>query len=280
MSLHDKMLKDMQLRGFSPNTQYRYLMNLKSFETHFGKPAQQMGQDELRDFLHYLIREKKVSSSYVNSVYSALKFFFATTLGRSWDMSEIPRVKKARKLPVALSKEEINRLLAVTTNIKFQTMFMLAYSAGLRVSEIARLKIADIDSENMQIFVRQGKGNIDRYSILSEICLETLRRYWREYRPTVWLFPGKISGEPIRARAIQDAFLKMRIKTGLDPKASIHSLRHSFATHLLEDGVNIVYIQQLLGHARISTTTIYLHLTKVKLLQVRSPLDLLDENKP
>ncbi len=170
--------------------------------------------------------------------------------------------------------------MAVTTNIKFQTMFMLAYSAGLRVSEIARLKIADIDSENMQIFVRQGKGNIDRYSILSEICLETLRRYWREYRPTVWLFPGKISGEPIRTRAIQDAFQKMRIKAGLDPKASIHSLRHSFATHLLEDGVNIVYIQQLLGHARISTTTIYLHLTKVKLLQVRSPLDLLDENKP
>ena len=276
-NLHDSMLKDMQLRGFSPKTQYRYLMNLKLLETHFGRSAQQMGQDELRDFLHYLIREKQVSSSYVNGVYSALKFFFTTTLGRTWDMSKIPRVKKAKKLPVALSKEEIKRILAVTTNIKFQVMFMLAYSAGLRVSEIARLKIADIDSENMQIFVRQGKGNIDRYSILSDICLETLRRYWREYRPAGWLFPGKIPGEPIRTRAIQDAFLKMRRKAGLNPKASIHSLRHSFATHLLEEGVNIVYIQQLLGHARISTTTIYLHLTKVKVLQVKSPLDFLDE---
>jgi site-specific recombinase XerD len=180
---------------------------------------------------------------------------------------------------VALSKEEIKRLLAVTANIKFRAMFMLAYSAGLRVSEIARLKVADIDSENMQIFVRQGKGNIDRFTILSEICLDTLRNYWREFRPAVWLFPGKIPGEPIRTRAIQDAFLKMRNKAGLNPKASIHSLRHSFATHLLEEGVNILYIQQLLGHARISTTTIYLHLTKVKVLQVRSPLDCLEENQ-
>ena|GEM_PF-1453997 len=178
-NLHDKMLKDMQLRGFSPRTQYQYLKNLKSFETHFSKPAQQMGQDELRDFLHYLIGEKQVSSSYVNSVYSALKFFFTKTLGRTWDMSEIPRVKKARKLPLALSKDEIKRLLAVTTNIKFQSMFML---------------------------------------------------------------------------------------------------RHSFATHLLEEGVNLVYIQQLLGHARISTTTLYLHLAKVKILKVKSPLDSLDKN--
>jgi len=179
---------------------------------------------------------------------------------------------------VALAKDEIKRLLAGTTNIKFRAMFMLAYSAGLRVSEIARLKISDIDSENMQIFVRQAKGQIDRYSILSETCLATLRDYWKAYRPSDWLFPVKIPGEPIRTRAIQDAFYKMRKKAGLSNKSSIHSLRHSFATHLLEEGVNIVYIQQLLGHARISTTTLYLHLAKVKILKVKSPLDSLDEN--
>lgn len=277
-NLHKRMLKDMQLRGFSPKTQYRYIMNLKSFEKYFSQPAENMGQDELRDFLHYLINDKKVSSSYVNGVYSALKFFYANTLDRSWDMKQIPRVKKARKLPVILSKNDIKRLLAATTNLKFRAMFMIAYSAGLRVSEIANLKISDIDSENMQIFVRQAKGQIDRYSILSETCLAALRDYWKAYRPLGWLFPGKIPGEPIRTRAIQDAFYKMRIKAGLSNEASIHSLRHSFATHLLEEGVNLVYIQQLLGHARISTTTLYLHLAKVKILKVKSPLDSLDED--
>ena len=272
-----QMQQDMQLRGFSPRTQYKYLAHLRQFEEFFQTSAEELGQEELRDFLHNLIKVKKASCSYVNGVYSGLKFFFETTLGRNWDMKQIPRVKKTRKLPVVLSRNEIKQLFAVTSNLKFKAMFMIAYAAGLRVSEIAHLKISDIDSENMQIFVREGKGMIDRYSLLSQVNLDIPRLYWKQYRPTNWLFPGKLPGEPIRTRAIQDAFQKARNKAGINKKASIHSLRHSFATHLLEEGVNIVYIQQLLGHARIGTTTLYLHLAKVKILQVKSPLDFLNQ---
>lgn len=279
-NFRDQMEKDMQLRGFSPKTQYKYLAHLRQFEEFFHRPAEELGQEELRNFLHYLIKEKNVSRSYANGVYSGLKFFFETTLGRSWDMTQIPRVKKAQKLPVVVSREEIKKLLAVTTNLKFKTMFMVAYSAGLRVNEITHLKVSDIDSQQMQILVREGKGKIDRYSLLSEVILKFLREYWKQYRPTLWLFPGKIPGQPISNRAFQDAFQKARKKSGINERASIHSLRHSFATHLLEDGTDIVRIQHLMGHARIGTTTLYLHLAKSRILEVKSPLDaLLKEDK-
>ena len=157
---------------------------------------------------------------------------------------------------------------------------MIAYSAGLRVNEITHLKISDIDSGQMHILVREGKGKIDRYSLLSEVILKFLREYWKQYRPTLWLFPGKIPGQPMSNRAFQDAFQKARKKSGINPRASIHSLRHSFATHLLEDGTDIVRIQHLMGHARIGTTTLYLHLAKSRILEVKSPLDsLLEEDK-
>ena len=275
--LHDKMLQDMQLRGFSPNTQKTYLKNLQFFEKFFQKPARQLNQDDLRNYLLHLITVKKVSGEYVDSVYSSLKFFYEKTLGRTWNMTEIPRLKRTKKLPVVLSRNEIKQLLTVTSNLKFKAMFATAYSGGLRVSEIAHLKISDIDSENMQILIRQGKGDLDRFTLLSKTNLEILRHYWRQYRPIEWLFPGKLPGQPLRTRAIQDAFLKMRNKAGIDKKATIHSLRHSFATHLLENGTDILRIQRLLGHANISTTLLYLQVAKVKLLQVKSPLDSLDE---
>lgn len=274
---HDKMLQDMQLRGFSPNTQKTYLKNLQLFEKFFQKPARQLNQEDLRNYLLHLITVKKVSGEYVDSAYSALKFFYEKTLGRTWNMNEIPRLKRTLKLPVVLSRNEIKRLFAVTSNLKFKAMFMSAYAAGLRVSEIAHLKISDIDSENKQILVRQGKGNIDRYTLLSPVHLETLRQYYRQHRPQEWLFPGKLPGQPLRTRAIQDAFLKMRNKAGINKKASIHSLRHSFATHLLENGTDIVRIQRLMGHANIRTTMLYLQVAKVKLLEVKSPLDFLNQ---
>ena len=276
----DQMEKDMQLRGFSPKTQYKYLAHLRQFEDFFHHPAEDLGQEELRNFLHYLIQEKNVSRSYANGVYSGLKFFFETTLHRNWDMTQIPRVKKAQKLPVVLSREEIKKLFAVTTNLKFKSMFMVAYSAGLRLNEITHLKVSDVDSGQMQILVREGKGKIDRYSLLSEVLLKMLREYWKQYRPTLWLFPGKIAGQPMSNRAFQDAFQKARKKAGINERASIHSLRHSFATHLLENGTDIVRIQHLMGHTRIGTTTLYLHLAKSRILQVKSPLDaLLEEDK-
>lgn len=275
--LHDKMLQDMQLRGFSLSTQRTYLNNLYRFESFFQKPAEYLSADVLRNYLLHLITVKKVSGEYIDSVYSSLKFFYKNTLGRTWNMTEIPRLKRTKKLPVVLSRNEIKQLLAVTSNLKFKAMFSTAYAGGLRVSEIANLKISDIDSENMQILIRQGKGNLDRYTILSKANLDVLRQYWRQYRPIGWLFPGKLPGQPLRTRAIQDAFFKMRNKAGINKKASIHSLRHSFATHLLEDGTDIIRIQRLLGHANLDTTLLYLQVAKVRLLQVKSPLDALLE---
>ena len=277
--LHDKMLQDMQLRGFSPSTRRTYLSNLHRFESFFQKTAEYLSTDDLRNYLLHLITFKKVSGEYVDSVYSSLKFFYEKTLGRTWNMTEIPRLKRTKKLPVVLSRNEIKQLLAVTSNLKFKTMFMTAYAGGLRVSEIAHLKIADIDSENMQILICQGKGNLDRYTLLSKANLEVLRQYWKQYRPEGWLFPGKIPGEPLRTRAIQDAFLKMRNKAGINKKATMHSLRHSFATHLLENGTDIVRIQRLMGHANINTTLLYLQVAKVRLLQVKSPMDALLEEE-
>jgi integrase/recombinase XerD len=276
-NFHDKMLQDMQLRGFSPYTQRTYLNHLLRFESFFKKPAEQLGSAELRSFLLHLIATKRFSGEYVDSFYSGLKFFYEKTLGRTWDMVEVPRLKRTHKLPMVLSRNEIKRLLSVTSNLKFKAMFMAAYSGGLRVSEIAHLKISDIDSQNMQILIRQGKGNLDRFTLLSKSLLDVLRLYWRQYRPHEWLFPGKIPGQPLRTRAIQDAFHKMRNKAGINKKASIHSLRHSFATHLLEDGTDVVRIQKLMGHANIRTTLLYLQVAKVRLLQVKSPLDSLFE---
>jgi integrase/recombinase XerD len=279
-NFRSQMEQDMQLRGFSPRTQYKYLAHLRQFEEFFHKNAEELGQEEVRNFLHYLIKEKNISSSYANGVYSGLKFFFATTLDRSWDIIKIPRTKKIHKLPVVLSREEIKKLFIVTTNLKFKSMFMVAYSAGLRVNEITHLKVSDIDSGQMQIMVREGKGKVDRYSLLSEVNLKMLREYWKQHHPTLWLFPGKIPGQPMSNRAFQDAFQKARKKSGINERASIHSLRHSFATHLLENGTDIVRIQHLMGHARIGTTTLYLHLAKSRILEVKSPLDvLLEEDK-
>ena len=273
----DQMLKDMQLRGHSPQTQSRYLGHLRQFEDFSQSQAEDLGPEEIRNFLHFLITEKNLSGGYVNNIYNALKFFFETTLDHNWNYKQLPRVKRTSKLPVVLSRGEIKKLFAVTSKLKFRAMFMIAYASGLRVSEIAHLKVSDIDSENMQIMVREGKGKVDRYSLLSQMCLDILRLYWKQYRPTLWLFPGIISGQPITIHTIENAFRKARNQASINKKASIHSLRHSFATHLLENGTDVVRIQKLLGHARITSTMLYLHLAKVKILQVKSPLDSLWE---
>jgi integrase/recombinase XerD len=272
----DKMEMDMQLRGFSPHTKAAYRSHLKHFEKHFGKPAEQMGEEEIRQYLHYGIIHRKLSSSYASSCYCALKFFFETTLKREWDNKNVPRVKTGRKLPAILSKEELILLFNVTNNLKHKAILMTAYGAGLRVSEIANLKISDIDSKNMQIIVSQGKGNVDRYSVLSQANLTILREYYKQYHPKTWLFPGQDPVNPLNRRSIHRVFKDAKRKAGISKNVSIHSLRHSFATHLLEDNVNICHIQKLLGHRSIRTTCLYLHLTRMSVLNVKSPLDTMD----
>lgn len=231
------------------------------------------GGEEIKEYLHYLITVKKVSHSYVKTVYSALKFFYEVTLQRDWCMKGIPRSKKPKKLPVVLSKPELNDLFNAVTNLKHRAILVTIYAAGLRISEAVNLKVSDIDSKNMQIPVVQGKGQKDRYTLLSPKNLEILRDYWKYHHPTEWLFPGNTADKPISTGSIQKAFKSAKIKAGIKKEATVHTLRHSFATHLVEAGTSIYHIQQLMGHTSPKTTSVYIHISRKDILQVRSPFD-------
>lgn len=272
-----KMLEDMRLRGFSPSTLESYAMHVRQFQSFFGAPLATLGESQVREYLLVVIA-RNVSSSYVNGCYSALKFLYETTLGRPWDMKNVPRSRKESKLPVALSKPEVLQVLNVTQNLKHRTMLTVTYDAGLRVSETVKLKVRDIDSGAMQIFVRQGKGKRDRLTLLSEPTLLLLRQYWKAYRPDEWLFPGYDKTQHLSSRTIQRVFWESKNKAGITKDVSIHCLRHSFASHLLEAGTDLFRIQQLLGHGNLSTTARYLHLMRMDLLGVKSPMDLMDEH--
>ena len=263
----------MDLKGLSDNTKKAYLQKVQHFGAHFKALPEQLGETEIRDYLHHEITQRKLKSSSVAIGYAALKFFFKTTLGRTWEDQSIPRMKRGRPLPNILAKEEILQLFNATNNLKHRAVLMVAYSAGLRVSEIANLKIADIDSKNMQIIIKQGKGNVDRYSLLSENTLAVLRSYYKQYKPQYWLFPGQYPAKPINPRSLGCIFRDAKRKVGIKKNVTIHSLRHSFATHLMEDNVHLCYIQKLLGHKNIRTTCVYLHLTRLNVLQIKSPLD-------
>jgi len=275
--LKEQMIMDLQLRGCSFKTQESYLGTMKFFTRYFGKSPTDLGEAEIKQYLHYLITEKKASRSTVICAYSALKFFYKNTLHREWEIENIPRMKKEKKLPMILDVSEIEQLLQHTKNLKHRTILATTYSAGLRVSETANLKITDIDSKRMQIIVRGGKGKKDRRTILSEKNLKILREYWLAYRPHDWLFPGLLPERPLTSNAIEDIFDKARLRAKINKPLSLHSLRHSFATHLLEAGVDIFYVKELLGHSSIKTTTIYLHLCNQRAFKIKSPLDLLSE---
>jgi len=273
--LRRNMIRDMELKGFSPKTISAYIAHVAHYAKHYSKSPENLGAEEIKDYLHYLIQEKHVSSSYVNGVYSALKFFYGTTLQREWELAKIPRSKKDKKLPVTLSQSEIQQIFNVVQNIKHKAILMTIYAAGLRVSEAANLKVQDIDSKNMQIHVHEGKGKKDRYCILSQVNLEILKSYYKNYYPREWLFPGQTPDKPITSRTIQHIFEKAKDKAKIKKPATVHTLRHSFATHLLEAGVSVYHIQQLMGHANVRTTSIYIHLQRKDVLNVISPLDML-----
>jgi len=278
-NLFEQMKIDLELKGFSPNTVKLYLMHVRLFsDFHSSNPSESLGEEQVRNYLHHIIIKRNLSISYVNSAYSAIRFLYETTLDRDWNMKKIPRSKKAKKLPVVISKQEIKMLFDATPNLKHKAILMTIYSSGLRLGESARLKVTDIDSKNMQILISQGKGKKDRYSILSKSTLHILREYWKKHKPSFWLFPGIPSDKPINDRTIQRIFYESQERAGIKKTASVHSLRHSFATHLLEADTDLCYIQQLLGHTSIQTTSIYLHLRRMDVLNVKSPLDSLMED--
>ena len=276
--LRDQMEMDMKLRRLRPRTISCYLDRMRSVAIHFRKSPAELTEEEIRRYLYHLIEERKASQAVISQSYSALKFFFENTLQRQWDALKIPRSKQQKKLPGVLSKREVELIFSCTSNLKHRAILTTTYSAGLRISEATRLKVSDIDSERMTIRVNEGKGFKDRYTLLGERNLEILRRYYKAYRPSEWLFPGRNLSEPVSVSCVQRVFKASLHKAGIKKKASVHTLRHSFATHLLESGVDLYYIQRLLGHKSAGTTSVYLHVTGKDIGKIRSPIDLPGED--
>jgi site-specific recombinase XerD len=269
------MREEMTLRGFRPSTHTSYLYWAKNFVRFHGRSPLELGKEEIRRYLLHLLDERKLARASVNQALCALLFLYRQVLGRSGQIVDfvLPRVK-GKKLPVVLSRNEVLRLLQAADKPMYRTLFMTLYSGGLRLGEGCRLQVTDIDRERMQIQIRDAKGGKDRHVMLSRRLLETLRRHWRIYRPKTWLFHSH--GNPSKAistRRAQRAFQRARKAARIAKPATPHTLRHSFAIHLLEQGANIRYIQKLLGHRSLSSTLIYTRVTGEHVLQVQSPLD-------
>jgi len=271
----EKLSIDMQLHGYTVNTQRIYNRSVCRFLEFCNKPVATLGEADARAFLLHLKQSGSVCTNSINTYHGGLRFFFAITLNRTMNYLQMPRFKRTKALPEILSRDEINILLSTCSNLKHKAILMLAYGSGLRVSEICSLKICDIDSTSMRVFVRKGKGEKDRYTILSQECLYTLREYWKAHKPKHpegWLFLGIRGMTRIVNDTARKVFEKCATKAGITKNVSIHTLRHCFATHLLEDGVDIFVIKELLGHASLNSTTVYLHLANVS-AGVTSPID-------
>ena len=277
--LQEQMKRDMELRNFSPKTIRIYLGWMKAFVVHYGQRPEQMGDDEIRGYLHFLLKGKDASQASLSQAYSAMKFFYEKTLGRDWNENGIPRARREKRLPVVLSPEEVQEIFGKIRNLKHRTILVTIYSGGLRVGEAVRLQVGDIDSKRMLIRVRQGKGHKDRYTLLGKRTVEMLRIYWDVYRPKQWLFPSTNVDRPLSASSVRKVFKKAVDEAGIRKEATVHTLRHSFATHLLEAGNDVFYIQRLLGHSTARTTAVYLHVTRQDIKNIRSPIDLIEERE-
>lgn len=267
----------LRIRGYSQATVTSYVYNARSFLMFSPYPVSQVDKEIAHQYLVYLKDEKKLAGSSINQALCSLRFLFTEILHRPWELNHFRCHRRRKKLPVVLTRDEICHLISATPNLKHRTMFMALYSAGLRLGEATHLMVRDIDSTTMRILIRRGKGEKSRYVMLSKRLLEDLREYWVAYRPNRrgWLFPGKDVRRPISGSTVQRAFRRALRKAGVDKTASPHSLRHSFAVHLLETGTNLKYIQELLGHSSIKSTLIYLRLAPESAEAVQSPLDLL-----
>jgi site-specific recombinase XerD len=269
------MLEDMSVRNFADNTQLSYLQQVSAFARHFGRSPEDLGPEDVRAWQVHLVEERKLSASSVGIAASALRFLYQVTLRRNWAPDDIPMPKKPFKLPVVLSQEEVMLFLESVHSLKHRTILMTAYAAGLRVSEATHLKVADIDSQRMTLRVDQGKGRKDRYVMLSSRLLQALREYWKVERPPTWLFPGDRPGYPITRSAVELACHNAHRICGIAKPITPHSLRHAFATHLLESGTDVRTIQLLLGHRSLATTSRYLKIATSTVCATSSPLDLL-----
>jgi integrase/recombinase XerD len=274
-ALRQKMIEDMQLRGFAVRTQEAYLSAVRQLAKHCRKSPDQINEEELRQYFLFLKNEKHAARNTCTLALCGIKFFFERTLGREWKTFEFLRPPKEKKLPVVLSAAEVGRVLACVQRQRYRVCLTTIYACGLRLLEGVRLQVKDIDGGRKLIHIHQGKGNKDRYVPLPETCLKLLRRHWMTHRNPVWLFPSPMGDrpEPMSESGMQRAFQAAMKESGIHKKATVHTLRHSYATHLLEAGVNLRIIQSYLGHASPATTVIYTHLTSITETQTRHTID-------
>lgn len=274
--LRRRMIDDMTLRNFTPATIQAYVRCVARFAVYFHRSPDRLGREHVRSYLLHLLNEQHVSLSYYKLTRCALRFFYRETLGRDDVPASLAPVKQPRSLPVVLGPDELARFFAAVKNLKHRALLMTAYAAGLRVSEVTRLRVADIDSARMVIRVRHGKGQKDRYVMLSPRLLEILRAYWKAARPGDFLFPGATPDRPLTTGSVRKVCSRARRAAGLDKHVTVHTLRHSFATHLLESGTDLRTIQVLLGHHSFNTTARYVHVATASLPSTKSPFDRLD----
>ena len=274
----DAMEEAMALRGFAPKTQRAYLGWMRRLVKRSGRSADVLSESDIRAFLVGLTNQRRAVSTF-NQAVSAFAFFYREVVPREWHL--VTRHQRPpQRLPVTLSTEEVRRLLDAVTTLRERAIMEIAYSSGLRLGEVLRLKVTDIDSARMVIRVERGKGGKDRNVMLAASLLETLRAYWKRDKPRRWLFPGQGGERPLNATVVQRAFAVAKETARIDKPVSFHSLRHSFATHLLESGVNVRTIQALLGHRSLGTTERYTHVAGAYLRETRSPLDRLRGTPP
>lgn len=276
-SLRQRMLEDMQIRHLAPTTQEIYLQRIAAFAKHFHKCPSQLGPEQIRDYQLYLLKEKQASPSVLIQVAAALRFLYGTTLSRAWAVESIPYPKKPKKLPAVLSRQQVALFLDSVHHLKHRGVLMTIYGSGLRCREATRLRVGDIDSQQMLIRVAHGKGDRERRVPLSAKLLEILRESWSLDRSKQWVFPGNSLDRPISTEAVQRVCRKVCQQVATLPRITPHILRHCYASHLFEAGTDLRTIQVMLGHSRLSTTTIYTHVSQRTMREAQSPLELLPD---
>jgi integrase/recombinase XerD len=282
--LRKLMLDELQRRNYSQNTVRSYIHAVEDFAKYFHRSPDRLGPNHIREYQVHLFRDCKLSPGTIEGRTAALRFLFVKTLRRPYLPDHIPFPKRQRRMPTVLSQEEVARLIASSQNLMHRTMLMTLYATGIRCSELCHLKVSDIDSQRMVIHVRQGKGGRDRDVLLTPKLLETLREYWRWMKPETYLFPGTVKNwradVPITPKVVWKAVNEAGKRAGIRKRVAPHLLRHSFATHMLEAGADLRTIQVLLGHAKISDTALYLHLSRRHLQAVASPLEAIEVSSP
>jgi integrase/recombinase XerD len=272
--LRQQLINQMQLKGYCDKTIKSYVCIIAQIAFHYHTPADQLTVDQIRNFILKRITTDKLSKPWMNLAISAVKLLFCDVLRREWNFLDLPRPRRSPKVAVILSRDEVRQIIISKTNLKHRAILMLAYSAGLRRNEVRSLKISDIDSSRMLIHLHTTKGNKERYTILSPLMLDTLRQYYRKYKPTDWLFEGQ-TRDNISESTVDAIFKHALKKANVQKKVGIHALRHAFATHMLEQGVALPIIQQMMGHKSVRTTSLYLHVQQHSIQAVQSPLDTL-----